>query len=52
MEPHHMFVNSMPVIPALRRMRQENHEFEASFGIHSKTLNLKKELLYRDDEIK
>jgi hypothetical protein len=25
----------MPVIPALRRLRQEDQEFEASLGVHS-----------------
>jgi hypothetical protein len=28
----------IPAIPVLRRMRQEGFEFEASLGLHSKTL--------------
>jgi hypothetical protein len=47
----------MPVIPALRRLRQENHEFKASLGYSSEILSLKKEedlldLLENDQEQK
>jgi hypothetical protein len=29
-----------PVIPALRRHKQEDHEFEVSLKLHSETLSL------------
>jgi hypothetical protein len=32
----------MPVIPALRRLRQEDHEFKGQPGLYSKTVSQKK----------
>jgi hypothetical protein len=33
----------MPVIPALGKLRQEDHECEARLGLHRETLTKKKE---------
>jgi hypothetical protein len=33
----------MPVIPTLRRLKQEDGEFRGQPGVHSKTLSLKKQ---------
>jgi hypothetical protein len=33
----------MPIIPALRRPRQEELKFEASLGLHSETLSQNKQ---------
>jgi hypothetical protein len=32
----------MPIKPALRNLRQEDHELEGQPGLHSETLSLKK----------
>jgi hypothetical protein len=34
----------MPVIPALRRLRQEDWEFEDQLGVHSKALSKNKQI--------
>lgn len=39
----------MPVIPILRRLQLEHHEFEASLDLHSKSLSQRKKKKARAD---